>query len=130
MSTNRGTSPNRSLSNRIPINEILKNFRCLVSISVETRTLCYDTIPEEREWRKRLILSLHDKGFSNKKIAEKLNREGIKTPTGVTYSQKLIWVTIKKWKDRDIRMSDVRITLNSVEPVVCGYRETLLGKCN
>ena len=75
-------------------------------------------------------MSLHDKGFSNKKIAEKLNREGIKTPTGVTYSQKLIWVTIKKWKDRDIRMSDVRITLNSVEPVVCGYRETLLGKCN
>ena len=78
-------------------------------------------IPEKREWRKRLIFDLHDKGYSNKQIAEKLNQDGVKTPIGFTYSQKLIWVTIKKWKDRDNRMNDCTITLNSVEPVVCGY---------
>jgi len=53
-------------------------------------------IPEKREWRKQLISDLHDKGYSNTKIAEKLNQDGVKTPRGFSYSQKLIWVTIKK----------------------------------
>jgi len=48
-----------------------------------------------REWRKRLIFDLHDKGYSNKFIAEKLNQDGVKTPRGFTYTQKLIWITIK-----------------------------------
>ena len=29
-------------------------------------------IPEKREWRKRLIFDLHDKGYSNKQIADDL----------------------------------------------------------
>ena len=80
-------------------------------------------IPEKREWRKQLISDLHDKGYSNTQIAEKLNQDGVKTPRGFSYSQKLIWVTIKKQKDRDNRMNNCTITLTSVEPVICGQRE-------
>ena len=46
-------------SNRFPINKIINNFRCLVSISIETRTLNYWTVSELRHSRKDKIPEFH-----------------------------------------------------------------------
>jgi hypothetical protein len=36
--------------------------------------------------------------MSSAAIAEYLNQNGIKTPTGLSYSSKLVWVTYDKYK--------------------------------
>ena len=105
-------------SNRFPINQIISKFRCLVSISVETRTLSYFTISKFRESRKDKILELQTLGLNTVEIAKEMNRLGLKSPRGRPYTPKLIWVTIKKWRLREERMKDCRVTINSIEPVI------------
>lgn len=110
--------PSGLLSNRFPINQIINNFRCLVSISIETRKLNYWTFSELRHSRKDKILELQSQGLDTTQIANEMNRLGLKSPRGRPYTGKLVWVTIKKWRERDERMNDCRITINSIEPVV------------
>ena len=92
--------------NRFPINKILNNFRCLVDLTVKTRTLSYDTIPEKRVTRRDKIMQFHQNGLNSVQIANEMNRLGIKTPRGKSYTYKNIWVTIKKWKLREVRVND------------------------
>ena len=40
-----------------------------------------------------------------------MNRLGLKSPRGRPYTGKLVWVTIKKWREREERMNDCRITI-------------------
>ena len=54
---------NRSQSNRFPINQIINNFTCLVSITVETRTLNYWSVSKMRQSRKDKILELQGQGL-------------------------------------------------------------------
>ena len=105
-------------SNRFPINQIISKFRCSVLISVETRTLSYFTISKFRESRKDKILELQTLGLNTVEIAKEMNKMGIKSPRGRLYTPKLIWVTIKKWRLREDRMKDCRVTINSIEPVI------------
>ena len=75
-------------------------------ITIVTRELTIPQLPKEREERLEFIYQLHLNGYSNKQISEYFNSRGIKTPRGTTYSQKLIWVTLKKYKKRLERMDD------------------------
>lgn len=89
-----------------------------MSVTVKTRTLSYDTIPEKRVTRRDKIMQLHQDGLNSVQISNEMNRLGIKTPRGKSYTYKNIWVTIKKWKLRELRMIDVEVTINSVAPVI------------
>ena len=71
-----------------------------------TRELTIPQLPKEREERLEFIYQVHLDGYSNKQISEYFNSRGIKTTRGKTYSQKLIWVTLKKYKKRLERMDD------------------------
>ena len=63
-------------------------------------------------------MQLHQNGLNSVQIANEMNRLGIKTPRGKSYTYKNIWVTIKKWKLREVRMNDFEVTINSIEPVI------------
>ena len=89
-----------------------------MSVSVKTRTLSYDTIPEKRVTRRDKIMQLDQDGLNSVQISNEMNRLGIKTPRGKSYTYKNIWVTINKWKLRELRMNDFEVTINSVEPVI------------
>ena len=75
-------------------------------VDVYTRSLTYFELNSEREQRLRLISDLSDQGCSNLQISQFLNSLELKTPRGTTYTQKLIWVTLKKYRDRLIRIND------------------------
>lgn len=75
-------------------------------ITIVTRELTIPQLPKEREERLEFIYQLHLNGYSNRQISEHFNSRGIKTPRGRVYSQKLIWMTLKKYKKRLIRMDD------------------------
>ena len=63
-------------------------------------------------------MQFHQNGLNSVQIANEMNRLGIKTPRGKSYTYKNIWVTIKKWKLREVRMNDFEVTINSIEPVI------------
>ena len=91
----------------------------MVSVyNCKNRTLSYDTIPEKRVTRRDKIMQLHQDGLNSVQISNEMNRLGIKTPRGKSYTYKNIWVTIKKWKLRELRMNDFEVTINSVAPVI------------
>ncbi len=118
---NRAIWRNRSQWNRFPINQILKHFCCLVEVCVETRALSYDKIPNKRVVRRDLILHLKDIGLRNSEIADFLNAKGIKKPRGTNYQTKDIWSAIKKWSDRQKRLSDTKTLSVKVQSVLKFY---------
>ena len=71
-----------------------------------------------RQSRKDKILGLQGQGLDTTQIANEMNRLGLKSPRGRPYTGKLVWVTIKKWREREERMNDWRITTNSIEAVI------------
>ena len=75
-------------------------------ITIVTSELTIPQLPKEREERLEFIYQLHLNGYSNRQTSEYFNSWGIKTPRGRVYSRKLIWMTLKKYKKRSIRMDD------------------------
>ena len=74
---------------------------------IETNKLGVFRIRNKRLKRLELIYSLHEKGLSNKEISEYLNNKNIKTfRTDSFYTPKLIWMTLKKYKNRLLRNKD------------------------
>ena len=63
-------------------------------------------------------MELKGLGLDTTQIANEMNRLGLESPRGRPYTGKLVWVTVKKWKDREVRMNDSEITINSVEPIL------------
>ena len=54
--------------------------------------------------QKDKILELQSQGLDTNQIANEMNRLGLKSQRGRPYTGKLVWVTIKKWKEREERM--------------------------
>ena len=82
---------------------------------------------DDRLDRLNLIKQLSDRGMSTKEITEYLNQHNIKTPKGLTYYPKLVWVTLFKYKRRLQReFNDERI--NSTESLVVRSRKLLKSK--
>lgn len=69
-------------------------------MTVVTRSLSLNVIPDGRLERLRLIDSLYQQGWNSVEIANHLNEQGILTPSGKAYYPKLVWVTQNKFKRR------------------------------
>jgi len=67
---------------------------------VVTHDLSIPRMSAEQERRLALILSLNNSGLTTTQIAELFNRLELATPTGTTYTPKLVWVTLKKYRNR------------------------------
>jgi hypothetical protein len=55
-----------------------------------------------------LILSLHSKGLGYRKIAHHLNEQDIKTERGKTCKNTTVYSVLKRFKQRESRINDVR----------------------
>jgi DNA-binding transcriptional MerR regulator len=70
-----------------------------------------------REIKKlNLIDDLYGQGLNNREIANYLNECGIRSPHGGIYSSKLVWVTHKKFKDKQERIKDTTFTVDKIYP--------------
>ena len=92
--------------------------RCFlgVDVTVTTRTLTIDHLSDSRLYRLHLIDDLHQKGLTNRDIADYLNERGMRSPRGGFYSPKLVWVTLKKFRLRKERMKDTTYTVGRMYP--------------
>ena len=71
------------------------------NILIETNQLGQFQLSKERIKRLELIYSLHKIGYTNREICDFLNRKKLKTfRTNKYYTPKLIYMTIKKYKNR------------------------------
>ena len=55
-----------------------------------------------------LILSLHSKGLGYRKIAQYLNEQDIKTERGKIWKNTTVYSVLKRFKQRQSRINDVR----------------------
>lgn len=80
--------------------------------TILTKYLTIDTLPNNIQSRLDLIYSLHQKNYSNKEIANHLNLNNIKSPSGIDYNQGLVWCTLSKYKKRLERIlyKDIQIS--------------------
>ena len=83
-----------------------------MNVDVFTRSLTEITLDPARKNRLRLMTEPYDQGVSTKQLAELFNRLEIPTPRGTTYSAKLIWMSIDKWKKRQKRLKDTYIVIH------------------
>ena len=110
MSINQEILPSLSQWNKFHyINDTLENLVYGFDVNIKTKILTVNEIPERQEFRLNLISDLHEKGLSNNDISDYLNTRGILSPRTHKYSQKLIWGTLKKIKDRSNRLLDTEI---------------------
>lgn len=73
------------------------------TVTVVTRSLSLNVIPDGRLERLKLIDALYQKGWNSVEIAKHLNEQGILSPSGKAYYPKLVWVTHHKFKQRATR---------------------------
>ena len=71
-----------------------------ISILFYTKSLSNVRLSDERLYRLNLIKSLSDMGLTTAEISDDLNIRQIKTPRGLEYTPKIVWVTLKKFNDR------------------------------
>jgi len=88
----------------------------MVEVTVRTRSLTLPELPKKRLARLRLIHDLHCAGMSDREIADHLDGLGMTSPRGVSYSAKLVWVTLKKFKERLERLEDTTLTVGRIYP--------------
>lgn len=84
-------------------------------VILKTRSLSLNLIPDERVERHRLIVQLHESGLDDREIAEFLNLSGIRTPTGRTYYQELVFVTRRKIRLRKTRQTGDSMTIQNMK---------------
>ena len=100
----------------------LSRYALGVDVTVKTRNLTTCDLSPERLERLHLISDLHDQGLNSREIADHLNDHGIRSPRGGTYSSKLVWVTLSKFKKRQERVKDTTYTVDDIYPV---YRKRI-----
>ena len=78
------------------------DYKLYVHFTVEltTNRLGIFRLNDDRLDRLKLIKQLSDSGMSTKEITDYLNQHNIKTPKGLTYYPKLVWMTLFKYKRR------------------------------
>jgi len=121
----QGTWLNRSLWNsfRIIYGDKYKLF-FRHSCTLQTKRLGIFGLNDDRLDRLKLIKQLADTGMSTVDITDYLNRHDIKTPKGLTYYPKLVWVTLSKYKKR-LERNDTDETLRHTESLVVAHRRKI-----
>ena len=99
----------RLLWNKFRITDKVQNIVLSYLVSVETRQLTLNFISKPRNDRHNLIRQMVRERFSNKQIADFLNKKGLKTPRGECYYAELVGATWSKLKKRDLRNSSITI---------------------
>ena len=99
----------RLLWNKFRITDKVQNIVLSYLVSVETRQLTLNFISKPRNDRHNLIRQMVRERFSNKQIADFLNKKGLKTPRGECYYAELVGATWSKLKKRDLRNSSISI---------------------
>ena len=97
------------------------------SCALQTKRLGIFGLNDNRLDRLKLIKQLSDRGMSTKEITEYLNYHNIKTPKGLTYYPKLVWVTLSKYKKRLQREFDDE-QIKFIESLVVRSRKLLKSK--
>ena len=80
-----------------------------VDVTVLTRTLTLTELSEKYTSRLDLILKLSNQGLSNQEVSDYLNTNGIRPLRTKEYTSKLIWVTLKKIRQREERTNDTKV---------------------
>ena len=88
----------------------------MMDVTVRSKNLTTCDLSPERLERLHLINDLHDQGLNSREIADHLNDLGIRSPRGGTYSSKLVWVTLNKFKKRQERVKDTTYTVDKIYP--------------
>ncbi len=70
-----------------------------------TRQLSLNFLSDSRNYRHDLMRQMVTERFTNQQIADVLNRQGIKTPSGKSYYAELVGATWSKLRKRDLRKS-------------------------
>ena len=79
-----------------------------------TRQLSLNFLSDSRRYRHDLIWQMVAEGFTNQRMADVMNRIGIKTPSGKEYYAKLIGATVSKLRKREARFLANTIKLHKV----------------
>jgi len=77
--------------------------RCRFDVTLTTKSLGLSDIPDGNQYRHRLILDLHSKGYTDTEISNYLNGNNILTPKGKLYYFNLVSVTRRKLRLREIK---------------------------
>ena len=85
-------------------------------MTIRTRLLSLPELSADRLERLHLIDDLHQKGLTNRDIADYLNERGMRSPRGGSYSPKLACVTHKKFLLRKERMTGTTYTVDRMYP--------------
>lgn len=103
MSISREIWPSRSQWNEFPITYDWTDVVLEFTVTMVTRSLSLNVIPDGRMERLQMIDALYQKGLNSVEIASQLNERGVRTPSGKAYYPKLVWVTQNKFKRRTAR---------------------------
>ena len=77
-----------------------------IKVTLYIRSLTLPELDPERVARLKLMSDLNDQGVSNREMSDWFNAMELPTPRGTSYTPKLIWGSIHKWKQRQERIRD------------------------
>ena len=77
-----------------------------IKVTLYTRSLTLPELDPERVARLKLMSDLNDQGVSNSEMSDRFNAMKLPTPRGTSYTPKLVWGSIHKWKQRQERIRD------------------------
>ena len=108
-------------SNRFSITYLTAIYNFKFSFTLETSKLGVFRLTKDRLQRLELIIELSNRGYSNTEISNFLNLNRIRTiRTNQPYSPKLIWLSLKKYRDRLARFRRDKI-LSIKEKLEVGF---------
>jgi hypothetical protein len=83
-------------------------------VTLKTRSLSLNQLPDGRVERHQLIEQLHEEGLLDKEIAQFLNLAGITTPSGLPYYSELVFMTRRKLRLRSERKQERAIQIGEL----------------
>ena len=85
------------------------------TVTLVTRSLSMNVVPDGRLERLQLIDTLYKRELNSAEIANYLNERGILTPSGKAYYPKLVWMTQDKFKKRATRWQTKRLEISRLD---------------
>ena len=98
-----------------PITHTWKDLVLTFQVTVTSRSLSLNYLPEDRSDRLQLIESLFESGHTDKQIAEILNERKILTPRGGKYYYELVFVTRRKFRLRKERGNERNCVVSNLK---------------
>jgi hypothetical protein len=98
-----------------PITHTYKDLVLTFELTITTRNLSLNYLPEDRSDRLQLIESLFESGHTDKRIAEIMNERKILTPKGSKYYYQLVFVTRRKFRLRKEREKEKDIVIKNLK---------------